>query len=51
MEQNYHRNNVLSSESNGICLVIGMIESLPYVWKIKEYGDEESALIADEKCP
>ena len=27
-----------------------MVESCAYVWKIKEYGDEEGASIADEEC-
>lgn len=27
-----------------------MVQSATYVWKIKEYGDEESPSIANERC-
>ena len=50
MAKNYHKNSVLSIENSSISLLLDMLESLPYVWKIEKYGDEESSSVADEKC-
>ena len=51
MRKNYHKNYILSIENTVIFFAAGVLESLPYVWKIETSSYEKSAAVADEKCP